>query len=162
MDVRKWSVRKVRRRPKSCDNNSRKHKNRTLPQTPEEPTNEPPIKQDGNDEQEEVLLFGSDLDKQPAVEGAIEFSSDQESTDGGEEDERQLLQGEDISKLNPDLLLYKAAAAHNLPVMCEAFAIGADKLWMNPEDKGRSAIHQAILSVSKNIHSRFFFYFFFF
>lgn len=55
---------------------------------------------------------------------------------------------EDISKLNPDLLLYKAAAAHNLPVMCEAFAIGADKLWKNPDDKGRSAIHQAILSVS--------------
>jgi Arf-GAP/coiled-coil/ANK repeat/PH domain-containing protein len=55
---------------------------------------------------------------------------------------------EDISKLHPDLLLYKAAAAHNLPVMCEAFALGADKLWTNAEDRSRSAIHQAVISVS--------------
>lgn len=141
MDVRKWSVRKVRRRPKSCDNSKKTNKVKTLPKTVEEPSNEPVDREKDN----EVLLFGSDLDKQP-VEGAIEFSSDQEST-GGEEDEEPLDE-EDISKLNPDLLLYKAAAAHNLPVMCEAFASGADKYWKNPEDKGRSAIHQAILSVS--------------
>lgn len=55
---------------------------------------------------------------------------------------------EDISKLHADLLLYKAAAAHNIPVMCEAFALGADKHWTNIEDNGRSAIHQAILSVN--------------
>lgn len=80
MDVRKWSVRKVRRRPKSCDN-SKRSKNKTLPKTPEEASKEP-VKDN------EVLLFGSDLDKQP-VEGAIEFSSDQEST-GGEDDEEPL------------------------------------------------------------------------
>lgn len=55
---------------------------------------------------------------------------------------------EDISKLHADLLLYKAAAAHNVPVMCEALALGADKLWINAEDNGRSAIHQAIFSGS--------------
>jgi hypothetical protein len=55
---------------------------------------------------------------------------------------------EDISKLHPNLLLYKAAAAHNLPVMCEAFALGADKLWNNAEDRSRSPIHQAVISVS--------------
>ncbi|KAJ8928246.1 hypothetical protein NQ314_019196 [Rhamnusium bicolor] len=33
-----------------------------------------------------ILLFGKDLDKQP-IEGAIDFSSDQESTGGEEEDE---------------------------------------------------------------------------
>lgn len=55
---------------------------------------------------------------------------------------------EDISKLDPNLLLYKAAAAHNLPVMCEALALGADKFWTNVDDKGRSALHQAVLSVS--------------
>ena len=59
-----------------------------------------------------------------------------------------LIGEEDISKLHPDLLLYKAAAAHNLPVMCEAFALGADKLWTNVEDRSRSAIHQAVISVS--------------
>lgn len=158
MDVRKWSVRKVRRRPKSCDNSKTK-KNKTLPKTVEETSNEHANEEKDN----EILLFGSDLDKQ-LVDSTIEFSSDQEST-GGEEDEQVLgellwkreywcnykvlnLDEEDISKLNPDLLLYKAAAAHNLPVMCEAFAIGADKHWKNPDDKGRSAIHQAVLSVS--------------
>lgn len=56
---------------------------------------------------------------------------------------------EDISKLQPDLLLYKAAAAHNLPVMGEALAQGADKCWVNPDDRGRSPIHAAVLSVSQ-------------
>lgn len=90
MDVRKWSVRKVRRRPKSCDN-SKRNKNRTLPKTVEEPSNEPPASESKDNE---VLLFGSDLDKQ-LVEGEIEFSSDQESTEG-EEDEQALGQLREI------------------------------------------------------------------
>lgn len=50
--------------------------------------------------------------------------------------------------LGPDMLLYIAAAAHNLPVMCHAIAIGADKNWRNPKDNGRTCLFQAILSVS--------------
>lgn len=57
---------------------------------------------------------------------------------------------EDISKLQPDLLLYKASAAHNLPVMLEALALGADKNWTNPDDRNRSPIHASVLSVSSN------------
>lgn len=60
----------------------------------------------------------------------------------------KLLDEEDISKLHPDRLLYKAAAVHNLPVMCEAFALGANKEWINNEDLDRRAIHAAVLSVS--------------
>lgn len=91
MDIRKWSVRKVRRRPRSCDNLKRsKHKLKT--NTEEEKSQD----KDASSTKESVekvpeggvLLFGSDLDKQP-MEGAIEFSSDQEST-GGEEDEQPL------------------------------------------------------------------------
>lgn len=55
---------------------------------------------------------------------------------------------EDISKLHPDTLLYMAAAAHNLPVMCEAFALNANKNWINFKDHNRSPLHQAVLSVS--------------
>lgn len=55
---------------------------------------------------------------------------------------------EDITNLHPNLILYKAAAAHNLPVMCKALALGADKMWVNLEDKSRTPIHQAIISVS--------------
>jgi Arf-GAP/coiled-coil/ANK repeat/PH domain-containing protein len=54
--------------------------------------------------------------------------------------------------LGPDMLLYRAAAAHNLPVMCHAIAIGADKNWRNPNDNGRTCLFQAILSVSYIIH----------
>lgn len=52
-----------------------------------------------------------------------------------------------MSTLGPDMLLYRAAAAHNLPVMCHAIAIGADKNWKNPNDSGRTCLFQAILSV---------------
>lgn len=58
---------------------------------------------------------------------------------------------EDISSLNPNLLLYKSAGVHNLPVMCQAFALGASKSWTNENDLNRTALHQAILSVSELI-----------
>jgi len=45
------------------------------------------------------------------------------------------------------MLLYRAAAAHNLPVMCHAIATGAAKNWKNPNDNGRTSLFQAILSV---------------
>lgn len=50
--------------------------------------------------------------------------------------------------LGPNMLLYRAAAAHNLPVMCHAIAIGADKNWRNPNDNGQTCLFQAILSVN--------------
>lgn len=60
---------------------------------------------------------------------------------------------EDISTLGPNMLLYRAAAAHNLPVMCHAIAIGADKNWKNPNDNGRTCLFQAILSVTLYLFS---------
>ncbi|KAK6617749.1 hypothetical protein RUM43_013977 [Polyplax serrata] len=93
----------------------------------------------------EVLLFGEDLNKHP-IEGSIELPSDEDSTGG--EDENEITGEEDISKFHPSLLLYKAAAAHNLPVMCEALGSGADKLWTNAEDFDRNSLHQAIISGS--------------
>lgn len=98
MDVRKWSVRKVRRRPRSCDT-SRKNRNKgrlksnasnddlrkAVKEENESTTSEESKEAEPKDR---VLLFGSDLDKQPMV-GAIEFSSDQEST-GGEDDDQPL------------------------------------------------------------------------
>lgn len=55
---------------------------------------------------------------------------------------------EDISRLKPDLLLYRASEAHNLPVMCHALALGANVNWINTECNNRVALHQAIVSVS--------------
>ncbi|KAG5883931.1 hypothetical protein JTB14_003753 [Gonioctena quinquepunctata] len=162
MEVRKWSVRKIRRRPKSCDKRDKKHlkseepKVKVVEEIPESLESSGSIEKDEDTSRESskrnslkkrgsVLLFGNEFEKQP-IEGAIEFISDQEST-GGEE-ENETVGEEDISKLQPDLLLYKAAAAHNLPVMCEALALGADKTWINPDDRGRSPIHAAVTSGS--------------
>lgn len=149
MEIRKWSVRKIRRRPRSCDNTKKRSKSQF--KSNEEISKQDRISKTNETSSEQVrssvLLFG-DLDKQP-LEDTIDLSSDQEST-GGEGDDT--VEEEDIDKLHPDLLLYKAAAAHNLPVMCEALALGADKQWIHLEDRGRSHIHQAILSVSKLIN----------
>lgn len=90
-----------------------------------------------------VLMFGCDVPK-PAIDDNLELSSDQDSTAGEDE---EFTDEEDIENLHPEMLLYKAAAAHNLPVMCAALAAGADKLWSNVNDKSRSALHQAIISV---------------
>ncbi|KAG7188432.1 hypothetical protein KM043_008078 [Ampulex compressa] len=92
----------------------------------------------------DILMFGCDLPK-PTIDSSLELSSDQDSTAGEEE---EFTDEEDIENLHPEMLLYKAAAAHNLPVMCAALAAGADKLWSNINDRGRSALHQAIISGS--------------
>ncbi|XP_011703691.1 PREDICTED: arf-GAP with coiled-coil, ANK repeat and PH domain-containing protein 2 [Wasmannia auropunctata] len=91
-----------------------------------------------------VLMFGCDVPK-PTIDDNLELSSDQDSTAGEDE---EFTDEEDIENLHPEMLLYKAAAAHNLPVMCAALAAGADKLWSNVNDKSRSALHQAIISGS--------------
>ena len=93
--------------------------------------------------QSAVLMFGCDVPK-PSIDNNLELSSDQDSTAGEDE---EFTDEEDIENLHPEMLLYKAAAAHNLPVMCAALAAGADKLWSNVNDKSRSSLHQAIISV---------------
>lgn len=95
----------------------------------------------------DVLMFGCDLPK-PTIDNSLELSSDQDSTAGEDE---EFTDEEDIENLHPEMLLYKAAAAHNLPVMCAALAAGADKSWTNVNDRGRNALHQAIISVSIQI-----------
>lgn len=58
-----------------------------------------------------------------------------------------LIDEEEIDKLNPNYALYKATSAHNLPVMCQAISLGADKNWENLENLNRTPLHQAILAV---------------
>jgi len=93
----------------------------------------------------ENVLFGNALRKHEFA--ALELESDQESTD--EDSETRWVPPQDpINKLTPDLLLFRAARAHNLPVMLEAMAIGADIEWKNKEEGCCTAIHQAVLSGS--------------
>lgn len=58
-----------------------------------------------------------------------------------------LLDEEEIDKLNPNFVLFKASSAHNLPVMGQAMSLGADKNWANEDVLNRTPLHQAIQSV---------------
>ncbi|XP_070207244.1 arf-GAP with coiled-coil, ANK repeat and PH domain-containing protein 2-like isoform X2 [Littorina saxatilis] len=109
----------------------------------------------------DVLVFGTDLpalgeinkrdtalpdlsldsENKPA-ELELESSDDSASEEGVEE--AATTSWEDMSKLDPNLLLYKAAEARNLPVMSEALANGADPNWVNPDDDEKTPIMKAV------------------
>jgi hypothetical protein len=65
----------------------------------------------------------------------------QESTDGESESGWEA-PADCLAALSPELLLYRAARAHNLPVMCQALALGASTEWHNSADGMRAPIHQ--------------------
>lgn len=150
MAARKWSVRKHRTRTRSKDNlNSNRVQNKKLTQliesdSDDEDKEDTTKKKEKSSGKEDVILIGENLPQEP--QNSIELPSDEDSTGG--EDDNQAVSEEDISKLGADLLLYKASAAHNLPVMCQAISLGANKSWCNPEDYNRTHLHQAIISGS--------------
>ena len=98
----------------------------------------------------EVCLFGGSLGKHHV--SSVELDSDQESTDGEEEGEETgwAPPHDPLSQLSPNMLLYRAARAHNLPVMLQAIALGANPEWRcgAEGEKSRSSIHQSIMSGS--------------
>ncbi|KAL1417638.1 hypothetical protein MTO96_026689 [Rhipicephalus appendiculatus] len=98
-----------------------------------------------NRSEDDVLVFGESLVPVMPPPSELELDSADESPTQDEEDTTQ---EEDMSNLSPSLLLYRAAAAHNLPVMCLALANGADPNWSNPDEGGRYPLHQAIQSGS--------------
>ena len=111
----------------------------------------------------ETVLFGGSLEKHHVA--SVQLDSDQESTDGEEGEQssravvadgqsaagavcRQNVITDSIDELNPDLLLYRAAGAHNLPVMLMALALGANPEWRHEAECRQKAIHQAVRSGS--------------
>lgn len=71
-----------------------------------------------------------------------------ESETEGDPDAQSTTSCEDLAKLQPELLLLKAAQARNLPVMLEALAFGADANWRNPDDHGATPLIRAVSTVS--------------
>ncbi|XP_050529370.1 arf-GAP with coiled-coil, ANK repeat and PH domain-containing protein 2 [Daktulosphaira vitifoliae] len=120
-DTKKWSVRKVRRR--GIQYKSIRKSN---------------LKKEADDN---VMIIGGNA-------GSISLDAISSDDDSTISDDGVDVGEEDISTLEPDMLLYKAATAHNLPVMCHAIAMGANKNWRNPNDKGRTCLFQAIYSGS--------------
>ena len=83
----------------------------------------------------------------------ILLAMDLEDLDSGSEpeadqDSRSTTSYEEFSKLHPDLLLFKAAQARNLPVMLEALAQQADVNWHSDEEDGKTPLIKAVESVS--------------
>lgn len=104
---------------------------------------------DVGDEKQAVavqVVFGENL-SEPLTNPSFVLDSDEDSVGGGEGTEEECGL-EDISHLNPDVLLYKASFVHNLPVMSQSLALGASKVYKNAEDLNRTYLHQAVLSGS--------------
>lgn len=153
--TRKWAVKKLRRR----------RQQRPLPKTlSDDPsiyntakTGDELDDDDDDDEsinipsmslsisRDDLLVIGDDLALDTFETPGI-LGSDQESTEG--ESETELPEELPFSQLDANQLLYMASVVHNLPVMCMAFALGADKHWKNPQDRQRSFLHQAVISGS--------------
>merc|ERR1712141_474213 len=91
----------------------------------------------------EKLVFGGTLTKHHVAN--IELDSDQESTDGEDEATQN---GEPLGELDANRLLFRASRVHNVPLMSQALALGADRNWINDEQFSSSPIHQSILSGS--------------
>ncbi|KMQ96943.1 arf-gap with coiled- ank repeat and ph domain-containing protein 2-like protein [Lasius niger] len=89
----------------------------------------------------DILMFGCDVPK-PIMDGNLELSSDQDSTAGEDE---EFTDEEDIENLHPEILLYKAAAAHNLPgsvMSCEYLLLNGARI--NCQDaEGKTPLHLA-------------------
>lgn len=77
----------------------------------------------------------------------LSFGSDNSTDDEDEDLSHRSIDG-NLDDFTSDMILFKATNKRNLPVMCYALASGASKGWANPMDLERSALHQAILSVS--------------
>ncbi|XP_055006798.1 arf-GAP with coiled-coil, ANK repeat and PH domain-containing protein 3-like [Boleophthalmus pectinirostris] len=94
----------------------------------------------------DVLAFGSVVDSVTEEEEESESSSgeveiEQEPSDS--EDPRELHPG---ATLHPGVLLLRAARLHNLPLMAESLAHGAD-VHTSTEEEGKTALIQAVIGV---------------
>ena len=148
-----WTVRRLRRRTRTS---SLKKQNASEKEKLDKDDKDIDTKQPGaaraiasppDKRNAEEILFGSTLGKHHV--SSIELDSDQESTDG---EDNGGSEGGDadplmLGKLTPDHLLYRAARMHNLPVMAQALAFGAEKDFVLPSTNS-SVIHQSILSGS--------------
>lgn len=54
---------------------------------------------------------------------------------------------EDPRELHPGAMLYRSSRLHNLPLMAEALAHGADVHATNEEEEGKTALIQAVVGV---------------
>ncbi|KAL5013373.1 hypothetical protein ScPMuIL_007643 [Solemya velum] len=90
----------------------------------------------------DVIVFGSEIEV-PDFNKSLDLDSSEESSET-EEETKSTTSWEDMSKLDPNMLLYKAAQARNLPVMLEALANGADPNWVNSDEEKKTPLMKAV------------------
>lgn len=73
----------------------------------------------------------------------------EESSSGEVEIEQELSSDpEDPRELHPGALLHRSSLLHNLPLMAEALAHGADVHAASEEEEGKTPLIQAVIGVS--------------
>lgn len=83
------------------------------------------------------------------VDSVTEEEESEESSSGEVEIEQEPSDSEDPRELHPGALLHRAARLHNLPLMAESLAHGADVHAMSTEeDEGKTALIQAVIGGS--------------
>ncbi|KAJ8320218.1 hypothetical protein KUTeg_001805 [Tegillarca granosa] len=91
----------------------------------------------------DVIVFGTEIEFSD-LSTSLDLESSEDSELEDNEDNKSTTSWEDMSKLDPNMLLYKATQARNLPVMLEALANGADPNWVNEDEEGKTPIMKAV------------------
>lgn len=97
------------------------------------------------------VILGLDLES--SDESLHEYEDEAPGTEASKDDpgsdgDNNTTSWEDMSKLDPNMLLYKASGARNLPVMMEALCNKADANWVNLDEEGKTPIMKAVQTVS--------------
>ncbi|RUS76306.1 hypothetical protein EGW08_015930 [Elysia chlorotica] len=136
----KWSVRKKSRRS-AASQRARNSAGSALCKTTSLPEHLPSSRPagGGNSPSEKIS---------PGSKGSGGDDSVLSGSGSAEEEDEMTTSWEDMSRLDPHLLLYKACGARNLPVMLQALANRADPNWVNLDDGGRTPIMRAVVTGS--------------
>ncbi|XP_047438742.1 arf-GAP with coiled-coil, ANK repeat and PH domain-containing protein 3-like isoform X4 [Mugil cephalus] len=92
----------------------------------------------------DILVFGS------VVDSVTEEEEESEESSSGEVEIEQEVSSdpEDPRELHPGALLYRSSRLHNLPLMAEALAHGADVHAASEEEEGKTPLIQAVIGGS--------------
>ncbi|XP_078615812.1 arf-GAP with coiled-coil, ANK repeat and PH domain-containing protein 2-like isoform X2 [Branchiostoma floridae x Branchiostoma japonicum] len=143
--IRRWSVKKFPERFKSV--HSGEEEGEAVSRSTSSGSLHSGARSDsGLEEAEDILVFGEeDSDEDSGSVGDRELSEDCDVPTRRSADMTEVME---LSQLDPNMLLYKAASAGNLPVLSAALAHGADVNWVNSEDTNKTPLHQAVESGS--------------
>ena len=97
----------------------------------------------------DVIVFGAGVNnEQEASQRTMVLDDSDSGSEAEDQDTTSTTSYEDFAKLHPDMLMYKAAQARNLPVMLDALAQQADVNWHSDDNDGKTPLIKAVESGS--------------